>query len=164
MGNKTTMWPERTHKIRRTLLSLKRVLHPVLFHSHLCLLFCCFCLTSCHSCPHLYSLPLTLSEEAYSTRWPATRVALRSPNGSRPQTDTESTVTFVFVRLCRHRRATRNALNWHRNLVISVYLSLGWELTPLFVNLSGKISTRYIVRTKQIVFDSSMQFHSFTLH
>lgn len=49
MGNKTTMWPERTHKIRRTPLSLKRVLHPVLSHSSLCLLFCCFCLTPCHS-------------------------------------------------------------------------------------------------------------------
>ena len=42
------MWLERTHKIRHTPLSLKRVLHPVLSHSSLCLLFC-ICLTCCHS-------------------------------------------------------------------------------------------------------------------
>lgn len=159
------MWPERTHKIRRTPLSLKRVLHPVLFHSHLCLLFSCFCLTSCYSRSVHISIHFL---SRFPKKPPLLADRLRGWHCGLP------------MALDRKPIRNRRSLSFSQDYVgieerntkcIKLTQKLGhfgasWMRTPLFVNSSEEISfsTRYIVRTKQIVFDSSMQFYSFTLH
>lgn len=114
------MWPERTHKIRRTPLASKSVLHPVFPRSSLSLSICCslaYILSSSfsfflyqplyqHLCPLHLSLSLFRSPKKPTLAADRPRGWHCGPlDGSRPQTDTKSTATFVFARLYRRRKS-----------------------------------------------------------
>lgn len=126
MGNKTTMWLERTHKIRRIPpLGSKRVLCPVFLSPlSLSLLPAISISVPAAATLHLYSLRLALSWSPKEPALPADRPRgwhCGSPNGSRPQTDMRSTATFVFARLYRR---CKSMYEMHRTSIET------WSIRP----------------------------------